>query len=73
MIQPKPNKEEWAKIQEAIEITAKARNMQEENIEKLCILSLGMGGLKPFDIGETGVDFEGILNFLRTLYKTRKL
>lgn len=73
MVYPKLTQEEWRKLQQAIEITANSRGISEEKVERLCIFSVGMGGLRPFDIGETGIDFEGILNFLRTLYKTRKL
>ena len=36
------------------------------------MLSVGMGGLCAYGVGDTGTDAEGVMNFLRGMYKTRK-
>ena len=58
-------------MEEAILVLSKEIRLSEEKIIKLCVLSVGMGGLLPFDYGKTGTDSEGVMEFLRGLWMTR--
>lgn len=59
-------------IVRAVQILSNETKVSEDKIYKLCVLSSGMGGLYPYGVGETGCDYEGVMGFLRGLYRTRK-